>query len=434
MHFNPEGNYYITLGLPQNISQDELSRRWKRLMLLYHPDRQGGNEEWVSERAKKVNEAYAALKDEAKRAAYDRKLTEQMLNQKFSETSSHGDPVHYRPSRTFSRSLRNETSSLPLNTIRRYAPKMLIGVYALIAAVVLGVIYLQNRSSQIETELSPEPARVRSSEPSKLPSATSVTDVSAKEISPKAPAATPQVMKREAPRGEEKRTASSPSTMQSIRKWFQPKEQKQQTQKQNGEGVIASPLSNREVKQQEGGLPMLAPAKPSSSELRPWEHKEDHQNQQVTAKTQPEQKQGQQQDAPKAMQEVRQQVIPLQKPEPITREEVEDFMQKYVRAYTRNDLNAFMSLFSPVAVENNTMTYNDIRNAYKETFSEKINYYKILNMDIKTDNQAATVAGIYNINRYISSEDRWVKYSGKIVWKLIRENNQIRIISTNYDK
>jgi len=311
---------------------------------------------------------------------------------------------------------------------------MLIGVYALIAAVVLGVIYLQNRSSQIETELSPEPARVRSSEPSKLPSATSVTDVSAKETSPKPPAATPQVMKREAPRGEEKRTASSPSTMQSIRKWFQPKEQKQQTQKQNGEGVIASPLSNREVKQQEGGLPMLAPAKPSSSELRPWEHKEDHQNQQVTAKTQPEQKQGQQQDAPKAMQEVRQQVIPLQKPEPITREEVEDFMQKYVRAYTRNDLNAFMSLFSPVAVENNTMTYNDIRNAYKETFSEKINYYKILNMDIKTDNQAATVAGIYNINRYISSEDRWVKYSGKIVWKLIRENNQIRIISTNYDK
>ena len=124
----------------------------------------------------------------------------------------------------------------------------------------------------------------------------------------------------------------------------------------------------------------------------------------------------------------------ISKTEQITKEDVEEFMQRYVSAYTQNDLNTLMSLFSRSAVENNTLTYNEIRNAYKETFREKINNYRIINMDIRTDGQTATVSGIYNINRYVSPEDRWVRYSGKIVWKLIRENSQIRIISTNYDK
>jgi DnaJ-domain-containing protein 1 len=58
MQFNPEKNHYITLGLSRTASGDTIRERWKRLMLLYHPDRQEGSEEWVSERAKKVNEAY----------------------------------------------------------------------------------------------------------------------------------------------------------------------------------------------------------------------------------------------------------------------------------------------------------------------------------------------------------------------------------------
>jgi hypothetical protein len=109
-------------------------------------------------------------------------------------------------------------------------------------------------------------------------------------------------------------------------------------------------------------------------------------------------------------------------------------MQRYVSAYTKNDLNTFLSLFSRSAVENNTLTYNEIRTAYKETFSEKINHYKIINMDIRTDGQTATVSGFYNVNRYISAEDRWERYSGKIAWKLIRENSQLRIIKITYDK
>jgi len=42
----PEENFYITLGLPRNASPEEIRQRWKNLMLLYHPDKQTGDEEW----------------------------------------------------------------------------------------------------------------------------------------------------------------------------------------------------------------------------------------------------------------------------------------------------------------------------------------------------------------------------------------------------
>jgi len=40
IHFNPENNYYTTLGLPRKASRVEIRERWKMFMLLYHPDRQ----------------------------------------------------------------------------------------------------------------------------------------------------------------------------------------------------------------------------------------------------------------------------------------------------------------------------------------------------------------------------------------------------------
>jgi ketosteroid isomerase-like protein len=117
----------------------------------------------------------------------------------------------------------------------------------------------------------------------------------------------------------------------------------------------------------------------------------------------------------------------------ITREEVDAFMQRYIQAYTQSDIEGFMTLFSPAAVENNTMRYQEIRNAYRETFREKITDYRIQNMDIRTDGQKATVSGTYSMNRYRSVEGRWVRHTGRITWRLARENSQLKIMSTNYD-
>jgi curved DNA-binding protein CbpA len=427
MHFNPENNYYITLGLPQNATPEELSRRWKKFMLLYHPDKQVGNEEWVSERAKKVNEAYTALKDDTKRAEYNRRLTEQMLSRNIPSAPSRGTTYHHRPAGTFSRRRSSESSS-GWNSIRPYMSKILLALYLLIALTTLGFIYIQNRPSHLEAELAPAPAKPRNSEGTQFFADTAPTAPAVEQHTPKIVPAVPVEPKKDTvqiPR-ETKTVATATSPLQMIKSMFKtqgPKQAQEKVKVETKEGSHAALEKNDNRVQDNTGSPII-PLKPSYAEQI---RREDPPQQYAEVQKVPA-------EPVKPLQEVKQQTAVQIKTEQITKEEVEEFMQRYVRAYTKNDLNGFLSLFSRSALENNTLTYNEIRNAYSETFSEKINQYKIINMDIRTDGQTATVSGIYNINRYISAQDRWVRYSGKIVWRLIRENNQLRIISTNYDK
>ncbi len=424
MHFNPENNYYITLGLPQHATPDELSRRWKKFMLLYHPDKQVGNEEWVSERAKKVNEAYTALKDETKRAEYDHKLTEQMLTRKFPDGPSHGTTYHRRPTGTFSRR-RSSESSPGWNSIRPYMTKILLALYIFIALIVFAFIYIQNKSAHLEAELVPEPAKTGSSERAQTLAAVAPNTTAVEQNMPKIiPAIPAEPNKDPVQVPQEARTAPAAATpLQTIKSWFQPNEKKQaQVQAKADNTTLAG--KNVNSVQDNTSLPIIAPLKPSYGEqIRREDPPQQHAEVQRASA-----------EPARPPQELKQPAVAPTVAEQITKEEVEDFMQRYIRAYTKGDLNTFLSLFSRSAVENNTLTYSEIRTAYKETFGEKINHYKIHNMDIRTDGQTATVSGVYNINRYISADDRWVRYSGKIVWKLVREDAQLRIISTNYDK
>jgi hypothetical protein len=123
-----------------------------------------------------------------------------------------------------------------------------------------------------------------------------------------------------------------------------------------------------------------------------------------------------------------------QKTTEITQEEIEEFMKRYASTYSKSNINLFMALFSRSVIENNRLHYNEMRELYRETFSEKINYYKINNMTIVLNGATAHVSGSYDLNRYSSSEDRWTRYSGRIQWKIAKENNELKIISMNYDK
>ncbi|MFX1555441.1 MAG: DnaJ domain-containing protein [Promethearchaeota archaeon] len=65
-----EKDYYHTLGVSRNASQDEIKKAFRRLALKYHPDRCPGNPE-SEDRFKEINEAYAVLSDRDKRSEYD---------------------------------------------------------------------------------------------------------------------------------------------------------------------------------------------------------------------------------------------------------------------------------------------------------------------------------------------------------------------------
>ena len=63
-------DYYEILGVPRTAGQDDLKSAFRRLARQYHPD--VNKAEDAEERFKEINEAFAVLSDEQKRAAYDR--------------------------------------------------------------------------------------------------------------------------------------------------------------------------------------------------------------------------------------------------------------------------------------------------------------------------------------------------------------------------
>src|SRR6185295_6145466 len=66
----PKRDYYDILGLSRGASEQDLKSAFRRLAKDCHPDRNNGDK-GSETKFKELNEAYEALKDPQKRAAYD---------------------------------------------------------------------------------------------------------------------------------------------------------------------------------------------------------------------------------------------------------------------------------------------------------------------------------------------------------------------------
>ena len=64
-------DFYETLGVSKSASPEELKRAYRKLAMQHHPDRNAGDKN-AEQKFKDLNEAYDILKDDQKRAAYDR--------------------------------------------------------------------------------------------------------------------------------------------------------------------------------------------------------------------------------------------------------------------------------------------------------------------------------------------------------------------------
>ncbi len=64
-------DFYEILGVKNNASASEIKKAYRKLAMKFHPDQNKDNPQ-AEEKFKEINEAYDVLKDEQKRAAFDR--------------------------------------------------------------------------------------------------------------------------------------------------------------------------------------------------------------------------------------------------------------------------------------------------------------------------------------------------------------------------
>ena len=65
-------DYYESLGVPKNASDEEIKKAYRKMAMKHHPDRNQGDEaKKAEEKFKEVKEAYEMLSEPAKKAAYD---------------------------------------------------------------------------------------------------------------------------------------------------------------------------------------------------------------------------------------------------------------------------------------------------------------------------------------------------------------------------
>src|SRR5689334_24137670 len=64
-------DFYALLGVQKGATADEIKKAYRKLAMQYHPDRNPGDKT-AEQKFKDLSEAYDVLKDEQKRAAYDR--------------------------------------------------------------------------------------------------------------------------------------------------------------------------------------------------------------------------------------------------------------------------------------------------------------------------------------------------------------------------
>ena len=114
-------------------------------------------------------------------------------------------------------------------------------------------------------------------------------------------------------------------------------------------------------------------------------------------------------------------------------DEVKKFFNTYIERYNRMDIEGFLSLFSPKAVQNKKDGPEGIRKIYTDFFNQgKEVRNRIQDMKIEIYQNVVEVRTHYEIEQILKMGGKKKVWRGQIQWILGKENGVLKIISLDY--
>jgi len=398
LHFNRDNNHYLTLCLPNNVPEEEIHRRWRDLMLIYHPDR-NSNDDSALECAKKINESYSILKDNYRRSLYNSELIRKTLAVK---------------SNSRKREIRKGIFSPRL---QRIIPKVIKVSYFIIPAVVLIMIFVDRRSQVFDLYEYRRPENQK-----KTPHMTDIDRTVSGQTGDmrygKSNSGLSQGQDKETKRENKLPlydSKGSPSSSPApVMPRAEPLPEHGITEKEpvtNKTG--ASDIQNINIAEdrRDGKDSVILPSTNKDINISPTVRGETESN-----------------ISPIAKREVSHQDIAVN-----LTEGVNTFLSQYRHAYEKGQIEEFLSLYSKTAIENG-MPFDGIKRAYERYFdSDRYNSIEFDSIQVKEKDSNIIITGRYRL--YKRRENSVLAFKeGNIRWILIRNGEQLKIIRSEYDR
>ena len=144
--FDPTINYYQVLDVPLGASREEITRAYRALMRLTHPDNfvEPGQRAKAEERTKLINAAYTVLSKPEVRREYDAQMRTTVMSDVLMQRYTGNAPGRSAPARPRSRPPSAQTIRAQRKANNSAVIQLLLVTAAFVAgmAVLFGSVYL----------------------------------------------------------------------------------------------------------------------------------------------------------------------------------------------------------------------------------------------------------------------------------------------------
>jgi hypothetical protein len=116
-----------------------------------------------------------------------------------------------------------------------------------------------------------------------------------------------------------------------------------------------------------------------------------------------------------------------------TEDEVRKFFNNYIEYYHQRNIEAFLSLFSPKANQNQKEGLAGIRKIYTDFFNQSQDVrLNTQDMKIEIYQNAVEVKARYEIEQRVMKSGERKTWRGPIRWVLIKEDGNLKVLSIDY--